>query len=126
MTRASPELTERNQHEAPFRHARMGNSHLHRAERHIFIKQNVNIDDARAITPARPPAELTLDRLAPPQQLERHQTSDDLGDAIQEPRLGRVADRLRPIERRNPQHLDSGRSQAGERPFDVALAIAEI
>lgn len=88
------EFGKRNKHEAPLRHARVGNFHARSADNAGIVEQNVEIDDSGTITNQLLASHLALDSLQRVQQLRGRQRSFRLHHAIQEPWLREKIHRL--------------------------------
>ena len=81
------------------RQARMRHLQFRAANHARAVKQNIEIDGARAVRSDAPPAKLAFDLQERVQQLQRHERSFRFGDGVQEPGLAGRVDGFGNVER---------------------------
>ena len=97
------------------------------AEHEVAVEEQVEIDRPRPETrPVARPPELALDGEQPVEQLQRLERRLHFGDAVQEPRLLLVADRVGLPQRRNAKDADIRAREAVEGGANRLLPVAEV
>src|SRR5437667_3839691 len=120
------ELPERNQDEPPLRQPLVRDGQCRGARDDIVIEQDINVNRARALAPARPAAHRALDRLDRFEQPQRRQLRISLRHAVDKPRLRPEVHGFGLIERGSPADLGASLAEHPEGPAKVGDTISKV
>jgi hypothetical protein len=115
---------ERRQNEFAFEYSRMRDLQFGSNDRLIAEEKDVDVEDARAFGESFSAAKLGLDGAEGMQELDGLRIGFTFDDAIEEPGLVEVIDRLGFVEGRNFMHMKICRGQHGDGGAQVRGTIA--
>jgi hypothetical protein len=115
---------ERRQNEFAFEHSRMRDLQFGSNDRLLAEEKDVDVEEARAFGESFSAAQLGLDGAKGMQELDGSRIGFTFDDAIEEPGLVEVIDRLGFVEGRNFMHMKICRGQRGDRGAQFRGTIA--
>ena len=126
MTERRGNLGERREDEVSLEHARMGDLEIGCGDDFVSVKEDVEVDQARAFGERFLAAHLRFDFAERSEKLNSRKIGLRLEDGVEEPRLVEIIDRLGFVDAGKFCDVDTGFSEETNGFAQVFLAVANV